>query len=223
MNGADNIAAQKVREAMTHVESRLQTLRQTTGISFSSTLAIRMETSADQPKVIYNDAYHQFKPRTSAEMEEARGSEYDFSGADASKYPDTYDGLIRDACERYDVDMALVKAVIRAESAYKPNAVSRAGAMGLMQLMPGTAAGLGVTDAYDPGQNIDGGVRYLRQMLDRYNGDVRLALASYNWGPGAVNRSGVTDLTDPRQIARIPGSTAAYIDRILGWAGELSQ
>ena len=213
-------AAQKVREVMGQVEARLQSVGQSTGISFSSTLAVTMESSAaGQPKVVYNDAFAKFKPVTSAELETE--TRYDFSQADAGKYPDTYDDMIRDACERYDVDMALVKAVIRAESAYNPGAVSRAGAMGLMQLMPGTAAGLGVTDAYDPQQNIDGGVRYLRQMLDRYDGDVRLALASYNWGPGAVRNSGVTDLTNPGQISKIPSSTAGYIERILRYVDEL--
>jgi soluble lytic murein transglycosylase-like protein len=88
--------------------------------------------------------------------------------------------------------------------------------------MPGTAAGLGVTDAFNPEQNIDGGVRYLRQMLDRWDGDVRLALASYNWGPGAVTRSGVTDLTLSNQLSLIPNSTAGYIDRILRYVDELA-
>ncbi|MCL2030402.1 MAG: lytic transglycosylase domain-containing protein [Oscillospiraceae bacterium] len=213
-------AAQKVREVMGRVEARLQDIGQTAGISFSSTLAVSMETAGEQPRVVYNEAYARFRPEMSGGGT-AEEDGYDFSRADAARYPDTYDDAIREACEKYDVDMALVKAVIRAESSYRPDALSRAGAMGLMQLMPGTAAGLGVTDAYNPEQNIDGGVRYLRQMLDRWDGDVRLALASYNWGPGAVNRSGVTDLTDSAQISRIPSSTAGYIERILRFTDEL--
>lgn len=219
VSAVNNIAAQKVREAMSLVEARFQSVEQSTGISFSSALAVSMETSQDAPKVEYNEAFRQFKPVTSAEQSQTQKT--DFSGADTAKYPDTYDELIAEACEKYDVDMALVKAVIRAESAYNPNATSRVGAMGLMQLMPGTAGGLGVDNAYDPEQNIDGGVRYLKQMLDRWDGDTRLALASYNWGPGAVSRSGVTDLTDPSQLSQIPSSTAAYINRILGYADEL--
>jgi len=98
-----------------------------------------------------------------------------------------FDHLVRAAADRFGLSADVIDAVIRAESGYDPGCTSSAGAMGLMQLMPGTARALGVTDAYDPAQNILGGTRYLRAQLDRF-GDLSLALAAYNAGPGAVSR-----------------------------------
>lgn len=99
-----------------------------------------------------------------------------------------YEPLIWKAAETHKVDYALVKAVIKAESNFNPSAVSRKGAKGLMQLMPGTAGVLGVTDSFHPEDNIHGGVRYLRYLLDLFNGDLKLALAAYNAGENAVLR-----------------------------------
>ena len=94
------------------------------------------------------------------------------------------------ASQAYQVEVALIKAVIMAESGYNPNAVSRRGAQGLMQLMPSTAKWLGVNNAFDPALNIDAGVRYLRRLLDRFDGDVQLALAAYNAGSRYVRKYG---------------------------------
>jgi len=100
-----------------------------------------------------------------------------------------YDGLIGLTARQHRVPPALVKAVIAAESKFNPRAVSRKGARGLMQLMPATARSLGVADPLRPDENVDGGVRYLRRMIDRY-GDLPRALAAYNAGPEAVDRFG---------------------------------
>jgi soluble lytic murein transglycosylase-like protein len=101
-----------------------------------------------------------------------------------------FDGMIREASQTHRVDESLIRAVIKQESAYDPKATSHCGAMGLMQLMPETAAELGVGDAYDPYQNIMGGTKYLRQLLDRFNGNITKAVAGYNAGPGAVEQYG---------------------------------
>jgi len=99
-----------------------------------------------------------------------------------------YNDVIAEAAHLYKLDPNLIRAIIRAESAFNPFAVSRAGAQGLMQLMPAVAEELNVLDPFDPRQNIFGGARYLRSLLDRNDGNLDLAVASYNAGPGAVDR-----------------------------------
>lgn len=104
--------------------------------------------------------------------------------------PEQIDALVRQNAEAWQVDPALIKAVIANESGFDAHATSGAGAQGLMQLMPATAASLGVRDPYDAAQNVAGGTRYLRGLLDRFAGNVRLAVAAYNAGPGAVEKYG---------------------------------
>ena len=115
------------------------------------------------------------------------------SGATSSSFmvdSQAFDPIIAEVAGRYQMDRALVKAVIRAESGFQPRAVSRKGARGLMQLMPETALLHGVRNIHEPSQNIEGGVQHLRMLLDRYGGNVPLALAAYNAGEQAVDQHG---------------------------------
>ena len=127
-----------------------------------------------------------------------------------SKRAAQYHTLIEEQAALNEVSADLVRALIQAESAFNPHAVSPKGALGLMQLMPETAAGLGVTDAFDPAENVRGGVRYLKQLLVKYNGRVELALAAYNAGPGAVKKYGgrVPPYRETQNyVARVQGTT----------------
>lgn len=117
-----------------------------------------------------------------------------------------YYRLIDDTALKYRMDPALVRAVVRAESDYDPRAVSSAGALGLMQLMPGTAQDLAVANPFDPEENVRGGVQYLRYLLDRFNGDTALALAAYHAGEQNVDRhNGIPPIE----------ATRTYVNRVL--------
>jgi soluble lytic murein transglycosylase-like protein len=115
----------------------------------------------------------------------------------------SYDDLILTASGRYNIDAHLIRAVIKAESDFNSNARSHKGAMGLMQLMPETARFHNVSDAYDPSENVEGGVRHLRMLLDRYQGDVELSLAAYNAGSAAVEKhGGIPPFVETRDYVR---------------------
>jgi soluble lytic murein transglycosylase-like protein len=124
------------------------------------------------------------------------------------------ESIIQKASSRYGVDGSLIKAVIQAESGFNPRAVSSAGAQGLMQLMPSTARGLGVTDSFDPEQNVMAGTRFLKDMLHRYGGNVDEALAAYNWGPGNVDHHGTDRL--PRETRNYLAKVKGYYSRYVG-------
>jgi hypothetical protein len=126
---------------------------------------------------------------------------------------ETIEHCIQEASQKYDLTPGLIKAVINAESGFRVDAVSVAGAQGLMQLMPATARDLGVTNPFDIRQNIDGGARYLRQMFDLFDGNARLALSAYNAGPGNVQKYG----------GNVPfPETRRYVTRVLASVGDFT-
>ena len=134
-----------------------------------------------------------------------------FSDTMKSTGSQSLDDIFQRAAQKYDVPVSLLKAIGKAESNFNANAVSCAGAQGVMQLMPATAKSLGVTDSFDAEQNIMGGAKYIKQMLDRYDGNVKLALAAYNAGSGNVEKYG-----------GIPPfkETQNYVKKVMSYAGE---
>ncbi|KQX64760.1 MULTISPECIES: lytic transglycosylase domain-containing protein [unclassified Paenibacillus] len=128
-----------------------------------------------------------------------------------------FDGLIQEASHKYGVDTSLVKAVIQQESEFNHQAVSPAGAKGLMQLMDGTGGGFGVTNPFDPKQNVDAGTHFLSNLIKKYNGNEGVALAAYNAGPGRVDRLGIkTDQDLANKLHLLPRETQDYITKVMG-------
>lgn len=165
------------------------------GLPQTATAQITTETAEDGRRMFVNA-----EPRVVAKLSPSRSAnksiylpgETSFTGVDRPAMSVDRDGtekLVREAAERHHVDPALVRAVIETESNWNPMAKSRKGAMGLMQLIPSTAVRFGVNDAFSPKQNVDAGVHYLKTLLERYSGNLDLALAAYNAGEGAVDRA----------------------------------
>jgi soluble lytic murein transglycosylase-like protein len=155
----------------------------------------RVFVNADSPKQRHggtigfastaSPAAPRFSAPSLSEVQAGSSANETLGGADGK-----LDRIVRDAAARHNMDPALVKAVISTESGWNSQAVSRKGAVGLMQLIPGTAQRFGVGNPFDPAQNVEGGTTYLKSLLDRYNGDLNKSLAAYNAGEGAVDRSG---------------------------------
>lgn len=165
---------------------------------------VRLETRPDGSVVVYNVG-----PKNPASGRAATETSVNSEGAKrrnaVANHRERWSPFIEEQSRLHGLDPKLVKALIRVESSFDPRAKSKKGAMGLMQLMPATARDLGVTDAFDPQQNVRGGVTYLRRMIDRF-GRMELALAAYNAGPEAVARyGGIPPYRETRQ----------YVDRVL--------
>lgn len=175
----------------------LVTLAATSPSSFDTVARADFYTYTDENGVVH---YSNVRPqrrqgvrriRTSSTSPASRPTPPRRSGGTRDRSPDRfhrYDAHIREAAALYRLPIPFIRAVIKVESNYHPDVVSHAGASGLMQLMPQTAASMGVTDVFDPRQNILGGTRYLRILANQFNGDLVLTVAGYNAGPGAVQR-----------------------------------
>lgn len=201
---ASQIVAAKMQQLNTKLNTKMQEISGKTGIQFSEIFASRINNITQEQK-------------NTSDIDDVSSIVSEEVTAAASTSRGNYDALISAMATKYGVEPQLARAVVWAESNFNVNAISKAGAVGLMQLMPGTAEMLGVTDSYDPVQNIDGGVRYLAQRLEQYGGDVLKALAAYNCGPGKIASIGVDDLTDPEQFSLLPKETQNYITRIEGY------
>lgn len=177
-----------------------------------------------------NEDYHGYNPsceQCQAEMASTYGAlqngiyDYSVSLPENLSGASPYMEYIREASERYGMPVNLIVGIMKAESDFNNECVSYAGAKGLMQLMPETAAEVGVTDVFDPRQNILGSVEYITNLVNKYNGDVRLALAAYNTGPAKIDARNVTSSTSA-EYETVPQSIRDYAQRVLKYAGYVT-
>jgi soluble lytic murein transglycosylase-like protein len=219
------LAAAKLSEVGYRVNSRLQQISNTTGLSFASLFTSVVDTveRSDQSAKIgdLTDTVDEMLDRLSD-----GGISRD--STNTAKVPivledKPYADIIAELSQKYGVDQTLIHAMVKSESNYNPNLKSSVGAIGLMQLMPAAAEGLGVQDAYDPRQNLDGGIRHLLGKLRQYNGDINMALAAYHYGSVPLSNRGITNLDDPKQLAGLPAGTRNYIRRVLSTMADLKE
>lgn len=170
--------------------------------------AVNIQSDWQSPAASFLDRYFQkSQPASSAPIRHSAASGGASSRSAACAGGGKYEAIIQKASQRYGVDADLIRSVIEVESSFDPKAVSPVGAMGMMQLMPGTAKDLGVKNPFNAEENIMGGTAYLSGLLERYNGNVRSTLAAYNWGMGNLER---------KSMAAMPGETRNYVSRIMG-------
>jgi soluble lytic murein transglycosylase-like protein len=203
-----NMKLNEVRSLLSNAASRAGF----SSVSFDQVLDTAVEnTQTDAAKSIYTDTGTAAYEATAKVLTASSGKSKETK----------YDSIIAKAAEKYDLDPALIKAVIRVESSFNANAESGCGAMGLMQLMPGTAKDLKVTDAFDPEQNVMGGAHYIRKQLNRF-GDIRLALAAYNTGPARMASLHISDPDNATEYAKISKGVRGYVDKVLDYYAEYS-
>jgi soluble lytic murein transglycosylase-like protein len=204
MGQVDNIYISKLGE----IQARLNSV--TSGVGFPSIrFADVLNAAETQAQTV--PSYNTYSP--------ASVSSYANTVSADSPDEKAYDAIIAQAAQKYGLDPNLIKAVARVESNFHAKAVSGAGAMGLMQLMPGTARELKVSDPYDPVQNINGGAAYIKKQLDRF-GDIRLALAAYNTGPGRVASLHIADADNPEEYQKLSKGVRGYVDKVLSYYQE---
>lgn len=233
--GIENVQA-RVGEIQARIQSVLGTpnaqfqsiLQDKLGVSQQTTTQGTMDTASAQT-ALYNTLTQDTGVPTGRYCAKCGTPELMSSyGASYTAAVDTSDGMIEkaapymdiieEAAQTYGVPVNLIMGIIKAESDFNPQCVSGAGAKGLMQIMPENAREFGVTDVYDARQNIFCGVDEVARLIDKYDGDVKLALAAYNTGPGNIAKRGVTS-SNSSEYLTVPQSIRDYADRVLGYAG----